>query len=74
MATMKDVARLAGVSIATASSTLSGRSFVSAELKQKVETAIRELGYAPNAVASGLKPFRRSRSCAARRLPRGGSA
>jgi LacI family transcriptional regulator, galactose operon repressor len=55
MATMKDVAKLAGVSIATVSSTLSGRSFVSAELKQRVETAIRELGYAPNAVASGLK-------------------
>jgi LacI family transcriptional regulator len=55
MATMKDVARLAGVSVATVSSTLSGRSFVSAELKQRVETAIRELGYAPNAVASGLK-------------------
>jgi LacI family transcriptional regulator len=55
MATMKDVAKLAGVSVATVSSTLSGRSFVSAELKQRVEAAIRELGYAPNAVASGLK-------------------
>lgn len=55
MATMKDVAKLAGVSVATVSSTLSGRSFVSAELKQRVEAAIRELGYAPNAMASGLK-------------------
>jgi len=55
MATMKDVAKLAGVSVATVSSTLSGRSFVSDELKQRVEAAIRELGYAPNAMASGLK-------------------
>jgi LacI family transcriptional regulator len=55
MATMKDVARLAGVSIATVSSTLSGRSFVSAELKHRVENAIKELGYARNAMASGLK-------------------
>ena len=67
MATMKDVARFAGVSIATVSSTLSGRSFVSAELKQRVETAIRELGYAPNAgserpEARYLQPHRPHRS------------
>jgi LacI family transcriptional regulator len=55
MATMKDVARLAGVSIATVSSTLSGRNFVSAELKERVFSAIEELGYSPNAMASGLK-------------------
>ncbi|WP_373505333.1 LacI family DNA-binding transcriptional regulator [Aestuariivirga sp.] len=55
MATMKDVARLAGVSIATVSSTLSGRNFVSPELKERVLAAIEELGYAPNAMASGLK-------------------
>ena len=55
MATMKDVARLAGVSIATVSATLSGRSFVSPELQERVRAAIDELGYAPNAMASGLK-------------------
>ena len=55
MATMKDVARLAGVSIATVSSTLSGRNFVSAVLKDRVHSAIEELGYSPNAMASGLK-------------------
>ena len=52
---MKDVARLAGVSIATVSATLSGSSFVSAVLQERVRAAIDELGYAPNAMASGLK-------------------
>mgnify|MGYP002685417852 CR=1 FL=1 len=55
MATMKDVARLASVSIATVSATLSGASFVSPALKERVLAAIDELGYAPNAIASGLK-------------------
>ncbi len=55
MATMKDVARLAGVSIATVSSTLSGATFVSPELKERVLAAVDELGYAPNAMARGLK-------------------
>jgi DNA-binding LacI/PurR family transcriptional regulator len=55
MATMKDVARLAGVSTATVSATLSGANFVSSELRERVLVAIEELGYAPNAMASGLK-------------------
>ena len=55
MATMKDVARLASVSIATVSATLSGSSYVSPALKERVLAAIDELGYAPNAMASGLK-------------------
>src|SRR6478672_332402 len=55
MATMKEVARLAGVSIATVSAALSGKNFVSTELKERVRAAVEELGYAPNAMASGLK-------------------
>jgi LacI family transcriptional regulator len=55
MATMKEVARLAGVSIATVSAALSGRNFVSPELKERVRAAVEELGYSPNAMASGLK-------------------
>ncbi|HEX4768694.1 MAG TPA: LacI family DNA-binding transcriptional regulator [Lichenihabitans sp.] len=55
MTTMKDVARVARVSIATVSSALSGASYVSPDLKDRVEAAVRELGYAPNSIASGLK-------------------
>ena len=55
MATMKDVARKAGVSIATVSAVLSGAAFVSPPLKARVEQAIAELGYARNAVARSLK-------------------
>lgn len=55
MATMKDVAALAGVSIATVSATLSGTAFVSPELKARVLAAVDRLGYTPNTVARGLK-------------------
>lgn len=55
MPTMKDVAKAAGVSIATVSATISGATYVSSELKVRVHTAIDDLGYAPNAMASGLK-------------------
>jgi LacI family transcriptional regulator len=55
MATMKDVARLAGVSIATVSATINGSAFVSAELRERVTAAIHELGYAPDGVARSLK-------------------
>ena len=55
MATMKEVAKAAGVSIATVSAVLSGAAFVSPALKDKVEKAVVKLGYARNAMARGLK-------------------
>lgn len=55
MATMKDVAKAAGVSVATVSATLSGASYVSPELKARVSAAIESLGYERNSIASGLK-------------------
>jgi LacI family transcriptional regulator len=55
MATMKDVARLAGVSIATVSATINGSAFVSAELRARVAEAVHQLGYAPDGVARSLK-------------------
>ncbi len=60
MATMKDVAKAAGVSTATVSATLSGACFVSPELQARVATAIDALGYQRNSVASGLKLGRTS--------------
>lgn len=60
MATMKDVARKANVSVTTVSATLSGVKPVSPELKLRVLAAIDELGYHRNSIASGLKSGRTS--------------
>ena len=54
MATVADVARTAGVSKSTVSCVLSGRKFVSEELKQRVFAACRELNYAPSSLAVAL--------------------
>ncbi len=55
MATMKDVARDAGVSIYTVSATLSGSARVSAELRARVNASVARLGYERNAMARDLK-------------------
>jgi LacI family transcriptional regulator len=52
---MRDVARLARVSVTTVSSVVNGRGGISAELTQRVEDAIATLDYHPNEVARGLK-------------------
>ncbi|SEI91356.1 LacI family DNA-binding transcriptional regulator [Demequina mangrovi] len=54
MATIQGVAELAGVSTATVSRALAGKSTVSAATRQKVEDAARELGYVASATASSL--------------------
>jgi len=54
MAGIEDVARLAGVSTATVSRTLSGRGPVSAATRLKVEAAAAHLGYVVSASASSL--------------------
>jgi LacI family transcriptional regulator len=50
----KDVAKHAGVSIATVSHVVNKTRFVSDETRQKVLAAIEALNYRPNAVARGL--------------------
>lgn len=55
MATIKDVARLAGVSVSTVSRTLSKRAFVEEITRQKVLKAVEELHYQPSIAAKGLK-------------------
>lgn len=46
MSTMKDVARLAGVSTSTVSHVINNNRFVSEGVREKVEQAIRHLNYA----------------------------
>ena len=53
--TIVDVARTAGVSVGTVSRVLNGNTKVRAQLRQKVQAAIDELGYAPNAVAQSMR-------------------
>lgn len=55
MATIKDVALQAGVSVTTVSHVVNDTRHVSAKVRERVELAIRELGYVPNAMARSLK-------------------
>lgn len=52
---MREVARIAGVSIATVSRVVTCSAFVEEDTKQKVQKVIRELNYVPNLLAKGLK-------------------
>ena len=52
--TIKDVARAADVSVATVSRVCSGGASVSDATRQKVENAVRTLGYIPNGAARSL--------------------
>jgi len=55
MATIRDVAREAGVSIATVSNTLNKPSVVKPETRDLVMEAVRKLGYIPNANGKRLR-------------------
>ncbi len=55
MATLRDVARRAGVSIATVSYVLNGTRSVSPEVEARVREAVRALQYRPNRLARGLR-------------------
>ena len=53
--TIRDVARLAGVSIATVSRTLSNPAVVAEQTRESVLRAVVEAGYQPNALAISLR-------------------
>lgn len=55
MVTMKDVAKLAGVSHGTVSNVVNGVKNVSVDKIKKVEAAMEALGYKPNSAARNLK-------------------
>ena len=55
MATMKDVAALAKVGVGTVSRVLNSSGSVKESTRRKVEAAMKELNYIPNAYARGLK-------------------
>lgn len=54
MVSIRDVAKHAGVAISTVSKVLHNYPNISEDTRTKVNTAIRELGYIPNSIASAL--------------------
>lgn len=54
-ATIKDVAKLAGVSTSTTARALSGEGYVAAEVRARVRAIADEVGYVPHAMASNLR-------------------
>ena len=54
MATIYEVSNLAGVSLATVSRVINNNTRVSEKTRQKVESAMVELGYRPNSIAQSL--------------------
>lgn len=54
LATIRDVASEAGVSVATVSRVLNGKGYVNENTRKAVEAAIRKLAYKPNEVARSL--------------------
>ena len=59
MVSIKDVAKLAGVSIATVSRTINNKDRVNQETRERVQRAIEKTGFSPNALAQN---FRRGRT------------
>ncbi len=58
MATIHDVARLAGVAPITVSRVINNSGYTSHETRDRVEAAIMELGYVPNIIARSLRSKR----------------
>jgi len=58
VATIRDVARASGLSVASVSRVINGLANVNAATRDKVNVAIRDLGYIPNAAARSLSTAR----------------
>ena len=63
MSTISDVAKRAGVSTMTVSRVVNHSGYISQETQERVEKAIAELGYVPNALARSLR-FKKTKTIA----------
>jgi DNA-binding LacI/PurR family transcriptional regulator len=59
--TLRQVAKLAGVSLATASRVINNRPGVRPEIRERVWSVVREHGYQPNQIARSLAATRTRR-------------
>lgn len=55
MVTLKDIAKMCGVSISTVSNVLNGKPKVSEETRQRILDVVKETGYQPNYFAQGMR-------------------
>lgn len=55
MATLKDVAKEAGLTVGTVSRVLNNRGYISDDAREKVNGAMKKLNYHPNEVARSLQ-------------------
>lgn len=62
MATIKEVAQRAGVSVTTVSRVLNKRGYISQEMHDKIYATMEELNYQPNEVARSLTGAERKSS------------
>lgn len=58
MASIKDIAKACGVSVATVSKALNGHNDISQATKEKIRQAAQQMGYMPNSAARALKTNR----------------
>ena len=65
---IKDVARLAGVSVGTVDRVLHGRPNVSSAAKEKVEKALKEMDYQLGSLLGGNRRGSHGGLCASKRL------
>jgi LacI family transcriptional regulator len=63
MSTISDVARRAGVSAMTVSRVINNSGYISPETRERVEKAVHDLGYVPNALARSLR-FKQTKTLA----------
>jgi LacI family transcriptional regulator len=63
MPTIRDVAKLAGVSTMTVSRVINNSGYVSRDARERVDAAITEIGYVPNSLARSLR-FRQTKTLA----------
>ena len=55
MVTLKDIAKMCGVSVATVSNVLNDKPKVSEKTKRRVLKVVKETGYQPNYYAQGMR-------------------